>query len=438
VFDPGLQLTFLATAGILTAGPSDGTDPTSPRRTATAMRISSSAYLATAPCAAWHFGWLAPICLLSNLAALPLCAFVLATGYATIFVSDLPVIGELLCSLLRGATGSLLKLAEFAAEIDRGGYCVGRPHVVVVAVYYAVGVGWVVSRGRALPKIQRWLGYAFGLCILALHTGPVPPVPPSSIEATVIDVGQAQSISVRGRRGRTLLVDTAGSRSPRFDPGERVVLPFLLSSSGRRIDTMILSHDHLDHVGGAAALLREIEVGEMCLPPGFHRSHPLSRLAEAARVGGTSIRLCQWGTRFEVGDLQVRVIAPHPTDLWLGSNDRSVAVVLGRTPHRLLIPGDLELEGEASIVGSPLPIRAEALVLAHHGSRTGTSRALLSRVRPRHAVISCGMGNRFGHPHPAVCRRVRRSRATLWRTDLDGMIRLEAVEGKWRLRSSRR
>jgi competence protein ComEC len=340
--------------------------------------------------------------------------------------------------LLRGGTASLLRLAELAAEIDRGGYSVGRPHVVLVVVYYASGLGWVVSRGRTGPKIRRGLGYAFCLCTLALHTGPLPPVPPSSIEASVIDVGQAQSISVRGSRGRTILVDTAGSRSPRFDPGERIVLPFLLSSSGRRIDAMILSHDHLDHVGGAAALLREIEIGELCLPPGFHRSHPLSRLAAAARVRGTAIRLCQWGMRFEVGELQLRVIAPHASDLTLDSNDRSVAVVLGRAPHRLLIPGDLELEGEASIVQSPLPIRAEALVLAHHGSRTGTSRALLSRVRPRHAVISCGMGNRFGHPHPGVCRRVRRSRATLWRTDLDGMIRLEAVEGEWRLRSSRR
>ena len=438
IFDPGLQLTFLATAGILIAGLPGGSQGTSRRGIGSGVTISSSAYLATAPFVAWHFGWIAPICVLSNLAALPLCAFVLATGYPAIFMADVPVIGELLCASLRGATGLLLTLSELATEVDRGGFCVGRPHLALLLAYNAAGLGWVMARVSSRPSFRRCMAFAFALCILALHAGPLPPAPPRAIEATVIDVGQAQSISARGRLGRTVLVDTAGSHSSRFDPGERIVLPFLLSSSGRRIDTMILSHDHLDHIGGAAALLREIEVGELCLPPGFHRSHPLSRLAAAARARGTALRLCQWGSRFEVGELQVRVVAPRRTDLALGSNDRSVAVVLGRAPHRVLIPGDLEIDGEAAIVKSPLPIRAEALVLPHHGSLTGTSRALLSRVRPVHAVVSCGAGNRFGHPHPAVCRRVRRSPATLWRTDLDGMIHLEATEGEWRVRSSRR
>lgn len=438
IFDPGLQLTFLATAGILIAGVAGNPAGTGRRGVASGVTISSSAYLATAPTVAWHFGWIAPICVLSNLAALPLCAFVLATGYLSIFMADLPVIGDMLGAAVRGATGLLLALSELATEVERGGYCVGRPHLTVLVLYHALGLGWIVARASVRPSIERGLAFAFALCVLALHTGPAPPAAPRAIEVAVIDVGQAQSIFARGTRGRTILVDTAGSLSSRFDPGERIVLPFLLSSSGRRIDTMILSHDHLDHVGGAAALLREIEVGELCLPPGFHRSHPLARLAAAARGRGGAIRLCEWGTRFQVGGLQVRVVAPRRSDLSLGSNDRSVAVVLGRAPHRLLIPGDLEVEGEASVVSSPLPLRAEAMILSHHGSLTGTSRAFLSRVRPRHAVVSCGTGNRFGHPHPAVCRRVRSARATLWRTDFDGMIRLETTEGEWRIRSSRR
>ena len=438
IFDPGLQLTFVATAGILIGGSGQGHDGTNDRWLASGMTVSSSAYLATAPAVAWHFGWLAPICVLSNLAALPLCAFVLAAGYPAILLADAPFVGDLLCSAVRLATGLLLSLADVAAEVDRGGFAVGRPHAAVFVLYHALGLGWVIARSSRRRGIRRSLAFGFAMCVLALHTGPPPRSAPEVIEAAVIDVGQAQSIAVRGAGGSTVVIDAAGSISARFDPGERIVLPFLLASSGRRIDTLILSHDHHDHIGGAAALLREIEVGELCLPPGFHRSHPFSRLAGTAREQGTAVRLCQWGTRFDVGELQVRVVAPRRTDLAFDSNDRSVAVVVGKAPYRLLIPGDLQLDGEASLVASPLPLRAEALVLPHHGSLSGSSRAFLSRVRPRHAVVSCGTRNRFGHPHPAVCRRVRGARATLWRTDIDGMIRLEARGGEWRLSSSRR
>jgi competence protein ComEC len=98
----------------------------------------------------------------------------------------------------------------------------------------------------------------------------------------------------------------------------------------------------------------------------------------------------------------------------------------------------VERLGESELLLSPLSPRAEALVVAHHGSRSGTSAEFLDRVRPRVAVVSCGYRNRFGHPHPAVCRRVREAGAELWRTDLDGMLRLEARDGRWRVSATRR
>jgi competence protein ComEC len=164
----------------------------------------------------------------------------------------------------------------------------------------------------------------------------------------------------------------------------------------------------------------------------------MSRLAFDARERGVAIRLCRWGERFGVGELPVRILAPSGRRSDLGPNDGSVVVLVGRAPYRLLVPGDLESDGEALLVGSPLPLRAEAMMLSHHGSRSGSSADLLERVRPRHAIVSCGARNRFGHPHPAACRRVRNARATLWRTDLDGMIDLVGRDGTWRVSPTRR
>jgi competence protein ComEC len=369
--------------------------------------------------------------LLTNLVAVPLCALILGFGYLSILVVDLPAIGPIACCGVRWSTSMLVKLADAAAAVEHGSYAVGRPPPALLVAYYVSALLWLAGRPVGSVRVRRTLGIAFGFCVVGIHAGPPVPRAPDSSAVAVIDVGQAQSIVARGRRGGTVLVDAGGSVSPRFDPGERIVLPFLLRWSGRRIDAMILSHDHLDHVGGAEALLRELEVGSLCLPPGFHRSPVMADLAARARQRSVSIRICEWGERFRLGGLSVRVVGPRRSATHRGSNDRSVSVLLGSAPTRLLIPGDLECLGEAALVSLPLPLRGEALVLSHHGSASGTSREFLERVRPRHAIVSCGKGNRFGHPSPQVCRRVRDARVMLWRTDRDGMLLLRARDGQW-------
>jgi competence protein ComEC len=98
----------------------------------------------------------------------------------------------------------------------------------------------------------------------------------------------------------------------------------------------------------------------------------------------------------------------------------------------LLIPGDLEQAGERALLAGGGDPEAEALIVAHHGSSGGSGALFLSRVGPRHAVISCGFNNRYGHPRPDVLRRLDESGATVYRTDLDGMVLLEAGREGWK------
>jgi competence protein ComEC len=438
LFDPGLQLTFLATAGILLCARSLQPSEVLPRPVAAGVAVSTSAYLATSPLSAWHFGRLAPVCLVTNLAAVPLCCAILAGGYTSIIALDLPWIGPLAVQVARSSTALLLWLADVAAVFDAGSFVVPRPEPTAPLLFYTGAIVLSPAAGIPVRSLRRPLLLGFCLCTLWIHTGSPPPPPPALIEAAVIDVGQGQAVAVRGPRGGSVLVDAAGSPSPRFDPGERIVLPFLLDAVGRRIESLVISHDHLDHAGGARAIVWNLEIGELCLPPGYHLSGSLGTLATLARDQGTSIRLCERGQRFERSGLPVRILGPGRNDGPLSVNDRSVSVLLGVAPHRLLIPGDLGGAGERSLLDSTLTFEAEALLLSHHGSRTGTSSEFLSRVDPVLAIVSCGYGNRFGHPHPSVCRRVRRSGMVLWRTDLDGMVRLRAVGDAWAASATRR
>jgi competence protein ComEC len=273
------------------------------------------------------------------------------------------------------------------------------------------------------------------LTLTWLHNGP-PPERAGAAEVVALDVGQGLAVALRGPRGGQLLVDAGGSADPAFDPGERAVLPHLIGRSGRYLDALVVTHDHVDHVNGAFALLREIEVGELWVGPRAQQGRRLAQLAREARERGTALVLAERGLRREVAGLAVQVLAPARAVAGRrGQNDRSVVLSVGEAPARVLIPGDLEEPGEAELLASGGDLRAEVLVVAHHGSRHGSSAAFLAGVQPRWALVSAGRRNPFGHPHPEVLERLDRVGARVLRTDEMGSVTLVLHSGAWCLRA---
>jgi competence protein ComEC len=185
-------------------------------------------------------------------------------------------------------------------------------------------------------------------------------------------------------------------------------------------------------------VLRELEVGELWLGPGFHRDAMLEALAAHGMRSGSAVVIARTGAQFNGDGLSMEVLAPDEYDALLSSNDGSVVARIGEAPNRILIPGDLEANGERRLVSSGSDLMAEALVAPHHGARGSGTRSFLEAVAPRHAVISCGPDNRFGHPHPEVVERMERSGARVWRTDGDGTVLLEASASGWRVSATRR
>lgn len=436
VFDPAVirspsfQLTFLATAGILTLSSPLAAVLPLPRAVAMGIAVSASAYVAAAPVVACHFGWLAPIAVAVNLAAAPLCALVLGSGYATVLFGDWASgLGELAVSVF-------MRLAAGASGLELAGWRVGPPGPLLTFCYYSLLLAIMLSRGGGRHR-RGILVVAFAAALVWLHVGP-PPQRPGRVRAAILDVGQSQAVVVRGAGEAVIMVDASGGANRGFDPGERVVLPLLSGRTIRRIDVLVVSHGHLDHAGGAFAVLREMEVGELWLGPGFHHDAVLVRLAEHGLRSGTAIVMARAGAEIRRGGLRLEVLAPESHDAAISSNDGSVVVRIGEQPHRLLIPGDLESAGESRLLRSGRELRAEALVAPHHGGSGSSTAPFLEAVAPRHAVISCGIDNRFGHPHPAVVRRIERGGARLLRTDRDGMVLLEASGCGWEVSATRR
>ena len=131
------------------------------------------------------------------------------------------------------------------------------------------------------------------------------------------------------------------------------------------------------------------------------------------------------------GSVGIRVVAPAREDPLAEGNAGSVALSLGRPPWTLLVLGDLDGAALSRTIESGAIGPTSALILAHHGSRRGTTEALLGQVVPDLALVSCGWRNRFGHPHPEALKPLSTLGVPLWRTDHHGNIRLRATGRGW-------
>src|SRR5262249_26695651 len=184
------------------------------------------------------------------------------------------------------------------------------------------------------------------------------------------------------------------------DPGERAVWPFLRARRIRRIDVAVVSHPHPDHYGGLAAVAAHVPIGELWGDGGGGgppARAPLRRPGASGDAGGRPApRAARAG-----GDARLVVVGPDAPDPLRGANDNSLVVAVELAGRRVLLPGDLEAAGEASVaVGA-----ADVVKAPHHGSRTSSTPGFIETTRPAAVVVSCGRRNRFRFPAPEGVER---------------------------------
>jgi competence protein ComEC len=216
------------------------------------------------------------------------------------------------------------------------------------------------------------------------------------------------------------------------------VLPALTRLGARRIELLVLTHPHLDHVGGAPAVLRGTRVARILDPGQPQGNEGLLAALEAARERSVPWTFASTGTVLRLDGLELEVLHPTgpPASPEVDPNDVSVVVVLRYGAFNALLGGDAPRHVEERIVDRVGPL--DVLKVAHHGSATSSSSVFLERVRPALALISVGRGNGFGHPHPQVLARLQAAGARVLRTDLVGTIRVRArADGSWTVTTER-
>ncbi|MBK1691424.1 DNA internalization-related competence protein ComEC/Rec2 [Ectothiorhodospira mobilis] len=338
---------------------------------------------------------------LANLVAVPWMSFVvvpLALAGAALSAVSMPL-AAWAWNLAHDAVALLWPLLEFLVALPGAHWRHAAPAWTLVPAL--LGMFWFLGP-RGLPA--RWLGL---LLILPLLWPPRAEIPEGGFRLTLLDVGQGLAAVVRTRE-HTLVYDTGPRFGPRFDAGEAAVVPYLYQVGRPRVDRLVISHGDLDHAGGAASLRALLPVTEI-----------LSR--DVSRFPG---RACRAGERWSWDGVAFTVLHPPPD--WGDDNVSSCVLRVHGPGGSVLLPGDVEGLGQAVLLRrAGEALKADVLVLPHHGAGGALPAAFLDAVSPRLALVSRGFGNRAGHPHPAVRARLRDRGIPLLDTARSGALRVD-------------
>lgn len=401
LLQPGFWLSFAAVALLMASEP--GVEPPSvpsalpgpawQRLLALARggaRTQVVATLGLAPLSLLFFQQVSLVGFAANLVAIPL---------VTLLVTPLALLGALAPPLWTLGAALLQPLAAWLQWLASAPQAVWS---VPVAPAWAQAAALLGGALAVLPLPWRLRALALPLALPMLATVPDRP-PPGHYELVALDVGQGTAVLVR-THDHLLVYDAGPQYSRDSDAGQRVLLPLLRARGERHVDRLVLSHQDLDHVGGARALLAALPVHATSSSLGG--DHPLAAMAPRHAACASGQAWAWDGVRFEFLHPPP---APDP-DPAARPNGRSCVLRIapaGGAPAALLT-GDIEREQELRLAGRlGDALRADVLLVPHHGSRTSSTPLFLEAVRPAVAVVQAGYRNRFGHPAAEVVERYR-------------------------------
>jgi competence protein ComEC len=430
LFEPGFQLSFGAVAAIFVGVPKlerrlEGYPM--PRWLRAVLAVSVACGLATAPIVLLHFGTVPIYSVPANALAAPAVAPLLGLAFAAAAVE--PVFPSVAVAL--GWLNGWLAAYLAACAQTIGGLPYAQVSTMTAAVVALLVTAFALAVSHVRPPRAPRIAVLLVLAVLigagwklTRPTGELPP--PQGLRMTFLDVGQGDSTLIQVPEG-AVLVDEG--------PPEAAVAGQLRSLGVRRLAALVLTHPSRDNIGGAADVVRALDVG-LVLEPRLPFPNPFGASAlREARERGVPIVVTRAGRTVTLGKLRLQVLWPDgsasPAD---DPNDHATVLLASYGPLDALLPADAE-----SNVLARLPLaEVEVLKVAHHGSADDGLPTLLETLRPKVAVVSAGEDNDYGHPAPSTVGALSRAQSlAVYRTDEDGRIVLESDGSRISIRTER-
>jgi competence protein ComEC len=422
LFSLGFQLTFAATLSIILFFPKVVRHLLRlPLRISEIFALSLTAQLGVLPLIALAFNRISFSSLILNFAAIPLVGLIMASGYIFLMLALMsPVVAGLLANLVHFLVLFLIAISHLLDPVPGLSFRIPTPPFFVVLGYFsALGL-------MLLPtKIKRQKAITLACFVMFFGLLVIHPFPSRSkaLKLTFIDVGQGDSILVEFPGRKKMLIDGGGTPEDTFDIGERIVSPFLWKKGIKKIDFLVLTHAHPDHMNGLKAVARNFEVDEFweAYSPKDQPSYrELRRLLPKPTIFKRMFR----GDIEYVAGTKIEILNPPQANPTVAKvlNDQSLVLKISYGQTAFLLTGDIGKAVEEVLVQSQPALQCDVLKSPHHGSDSSNSEEFLAAVAPRFVILSVGAGNRYDLPDPVVISRYQKIGAKLFRTDLCGAV----------------
>ena len=236
-----------------------------------------------------------------------------------------------------------------------------------------------------------------------------------------IDVGQGDSMLIQCN-GKNMLID-AGPR----DSQEKLI-SYLKSLKIKKLDYVIATHPHEDHIGGMGQVIKTFDIGSFYAPKVSHNTKTFEYMVNQLKNKNLKMNVIKKGMGDDINlgaNSKVEVFSPINSK-YDNLNNYSPIIKISYGKTSFLFTGDAEKEVEKEVLESGANIKANVLKFGHHGSSTSTTKEFFNKVDPSIGIVSCGVNNKYGHPHKEILKLIKEKHLTVYRTDKDGNIVLES------------
>lgn len=440
LFNIGLQLSYLATLGIIifyTMLSKIKISEGKLKKYIIENIISTlSANILILPITTYYFNTIPTNFLLSNLVAGPVLGISLIFELITVFISFISIkLAQIPGAVVNVCLILLTKITKIISKIPN--ITVVTPQIASVILIYIIILNvWLYTNKK---NIYKNLKISRLLCILIII---ILIINFLNIERTMriyfIDVGQGDSSLICTPTGKNILIDGGGSRTPeKYDVGEKVLLPYLLDRRIKKLDYIIVSHFDADHAQGIETVIDKIKVKNIVVSRQASQSVEYDKIIKMCKEKKIKIIDAKRGEKIVI-DKYAYFDILHPGDILLddGKGGLNANAIVAKLNYKMdnklftvLFTGDIEYDAEQELVkeyGNKL--KSDILKVAHHGSKTSSSQEFINLVKPEIALIGVGKDNTFGHPNDGVIEKLKKIKAKIYRTDLDGeiIIKMEA------------
>jgi len=301
--------------------------------------------------------------------------------------------------------------------------------LILSIVFFITGIAISSPKSNLDPNVDN--NIATGIpsstptpeAISTSEASPAPVATPTStpissleyLKVTFLDVGQADCILIQEPNGKSMLIDAGNNADG------NTVVSYLKNQGINKIDVLVGTHPHEDHIGGLDMVIDNFDIGKIYMPKVSHTTQTYEDVLTAIKNKGLKVTAPEPNTIFVIGEAKCTVLAPN-NNSYDDLNNYSIVIKLEYGNTSFLFTGDAENISEQEMISKKYDLKADVLKVGHHGSSSSTTESFLNKVSPNYAIIMVGTGNDYGHPHKETMDKLKSKNITVYRTDENGTI----------------